>query len=89
MDDEVSDTVTSSAVEINQEGNDAHGIEKTDSEILAADSHDYEDREIEDKRKQQYISRWASKNSVIEAASIDLEEESDVGASFDFTKRTR
>jgi hypothetical protein len=44
VDDEVSDTVTS-AVKINQEVDDAPGIEKIDSELLAADSHDSEDRE--------------------------------------------
>ena len=64
-------------------------VEKADFEILAADSHDSEDRKVEEKRRQQYISRWTANDAVVEAKSIDLEEESDAGASFQFMNRTR
>ena len=64
-------------------------IEKSDSQILATDSHDSEDRKFEEKRRQSYISRWASHDTVVEAKSTDLEEESDAGASFAFKYRAR
>jgi hypothetical protein len=56
---------------------------KTDSEILAADSHDSEDGRILRKRREQYMDRWARNDDVKEASSADLEEDSDVGYAYE------
>ena len=56
---------------------------KTDSDILAADSHDSEDEKILRKRREQYMDRWARIDGVKEASSADLEEDSEVGYACD------
>jgi hypothetical protein len=58
-------------------------IVKTDSDILAADSHDSADEKILRKRREQYMDRWARNDDVKEASSADLEEDSDVGYAYD------
>jgi hypothetical protein len=88
-DDEVSDEpfLVGKAREDGDSNSDT--LEKTDSDILAADSHDSEDKKMEEKRRQQYLDRWARKDTIVEAASCDLEEESDVGVSSEILNRTR
>jgi hypothetical protein len=56
---------------------------KSDSDILAADSHDLEDERILRKRREQYMDRWARNDDVKEASSADLEEDSDVGYAYE------
>ena len=53
---------------------------KTDSEILTSLSQDTNDVEINQKQRQSYMNRWASKTPVLEATVEDLDEESDIGA---------
>jgi hypothetical protein len=90
-DDEAFEDVLTLVVGSSRESDDSSiGIEQTDSEILASDSHDSEDKKFEDKKRQQYVNRWANKNDDLsEAASRDLEEESDGGASCEFMSKTR
>ena len=63
--------------------------------ILVSDTHDSEDREFEEKKRQQYVGRWASQTKIqtkmLEAtnSSDDLENESDVGALLEYHNRTR
>jgi hypothetical protein len=90
-DDEAFEDVLNLVVGSSRESdNSSIGIEKTDSQILASDSHDSEDKKFEDKKRQQYVNRWANRNDDLsEAASRDLEEESDAGASCEFMNKTR
>lgn len=56
--------------------------EKSVSGIAPSDSHDSDDRKFEEKKRQQYMGRWTSQNSMLETTSNseDLENESDVFA---------
>jgi hypothetical protein len=65
--------------------------EKSDYDIVPSDSHDSDDRKFEEKKRQQYLGRWASQNSTLETTnnSDDLESESDIGALLDYHNRTR
>lgn len=65
--------------------------EKTNSQILASESQDSEDRKFEDKKRQEYMSRWASKKNLLadKSESNDLENESDVGTLLDYHSKTR
>jgi hypothetical protein len=64
-------------------------IEKSDSQILAADSYDSSDRKYEEKKRQQCISRWASQNTLLKNNNADFENESDIGALQEHRERTR
>eukprot|EP00934_Nitzschia_sp_Nitz4_P000444 Nitzschia sp. Nitz4//scaffold34_size148208//121684//127830//NITZ4_002993-RA/size148208-processed-gene-0.54-mRNA-1//-1//CDS//3329548834//444//frame0 len=64
-------------------------IEKTDSQILASDSHDSEDRKYRDKRRLQYVSRWASQGPLLGKEECDLDDESDASAFVEIQNKTR
>ena len=82
------DEMIPDVTESSEEGDDSSVTDhKTDSEILAAASHDSYDRRLLEQRRQQYISRWKSDKNVVETKGRDLEEESDAGASFQFRNR--
>ena len=56
-----------------------------------SDSHNSEDRKFEEKKRQQYVGRWASQTKMLEATNSSdyLENESDVGALLEYHNRTR
>jgi Formin Homology 2 Domain/Subunit CCDC53 of WASH complex len=64
-------------------------MEATDSEILTADSIDIDDIQVQRKRCQSYMDRWASKTPVSEASTRDLDQESDIGAFQETMKKTK
>jgi hypothetical protein len=88
-DDEVSDEPFLVGKAREDSDSNSETLKETDSDILAADSHDSEDKKMEEKRRQQYLDRWVHKDAIVEAASRNLEEESDVGVSSEILNRTR
>lgn len=60
---------------------------QTDSQILASDSHDSDDRKFGERKRQEYVSRWArTPSSLVSEARDDLEKGSEVG---DAVQKTR
>ncbi len=64
-------------------------IERTDSQILTSESQDSEDKKFEEKKRKEYMSRWARQNTLLKSESTDFENESDVGALLEYHSKTR